>query len=353
MLHTPQDKTYLGYTVKWLQNKKGRNKKAEAQLTEQELYWKKELAKLEESMMKAGHGKCPLDWDKPLELVEFHTQSEVIGQNHTIKMSKKYGPAICIQWQIGDGMRDLGIQGWQYYNGVFSNHHMLLKEGVLMDREPLTRPTIDPKLGAIKGSAKEFPELPDCLNRKLNGIKSRAAPDLPKGSSKPISNPKTVTYQNDLKENGLMTNTQAAVATKATTKAPVKVSAKAKKPVKATAKKAAKPAAAKKAAPEKKKEVFVGKAPRLGAAKIIEAFELREGSNREKLVTALVKNAGKPMTIDALLKATYGKASEENRGALNMVIGGARNTIVKNKMDLQIVAHANDKGERCVGLYAK
>lgn len=73
-------------------------------------------------------------------------------------------------------------------------------------------------------------------------------------------------------------------------------------------------------------------------------FGLREGSNRAKLVDALLAAKGKPVAISGLLKAVYGNTKEEGKSALNMVLKGMSDMIVKNKIKMQIVRERDEKG---------
>lgn len=73
-------------------------------------------------------------------------------------------------------------------------------------------------------------------------------------------------------------------------------------------------------------------------------FGLREGSNRAKLVDALLEAKGKPVPISGLLKAVYGSAKEEGKSALNMVLKGMVDMIAKNKIKMEIVRAKEDGG---------
>lgn len=86
---------------------------------------------------------------------------------------------------------------------------------------------------------------------------------------------------------------------------------------------------------------------------IRDQFGLREGSNREKLVDCLLAAKGKPVTIAACLKATYGNSKEEGKGPLNMVIKGMSDMIAKNKIKMTIVREKNKDGEATIALQAK
>jgi hypothetical protein len=86
---------------------------------------------------------------------------------------------------------------------------------------------------------------------------------------------------------------------------------------------------------------------------IRDEFELREGSNREKLVDCLLAAKGKPVTISGLLKATYGNTKDEGKGPLNMVIKGMVDMIAKKKIKMTVLREKNKDGEVTVALKAK
>ncbi len=82
-------------------------------------------------------------------------------------------------------------------------------------------------------------------------------------------------------------------------------------------------------------------------------FELREGSNKEKLVDALLGAKGKALGVTALLKATYGNGKEENKGALMMVMKGVSASIEKNKIKMTLVKEKMAGEEMTFALKAK
>lgn len=77
---------------------------------------------------------------------------------------------------------------------------------------------------------------------------------------------------------------------------------------------------------------------------IRDAFGLREGSNRQKLVDCLLGAKGKAVPVAALLKATYGSSKDELKSSLNMVLKGMTDTIAKGKIKLTLVKEKDDKG---------
>lgn len=115
----------------------------------------------------------------------------------------------------------------------------------------------------------------------------------------------------------------------------------------ATKKTAKKASAAKKAAPVAKKASVKGNGT------IRDLFELREGSNKEKLVDALLGAKGKALPVSALLKATYGSMKEENKSALMMVMKGIPKVIDKNKIKMMLVKDKTADKEMTFALKAK
>lgn len=74
--------------------------------------------------------------------------------------------------------------------------------------------------------------------------------------------------------------------------------------------------------------------------KMLFNFGVREGTNREKVLGALWENKGKATPRKVLLKAVYGNVSEENVGALSMVLKGLMDKINTSKLPYSI-----DKGK--------
>ena len=73
-------------------------------------------------------------------------------------------------------------------------------------------------------------------------------------------------------------------------------------------------------------------------------FDVRKGTNREKVLNKLWENKGKPVNRKELLKAVYGNQSEENVGALNMVFKGLLDKLNKSKLPYTITkAKTEDK----------
>ena len=107
------------------------------------------------------------------------------------------------------------------------------------------------------------------------------------------------------------------------------------------------------AAGEKEKAPKAGKTatPKKSGGKLVEQFEAREGTHREKLLAAFDANFGKQLTVNALLKSVYGSANIERKGALMMCLKGAAGTIKKNKLPYQIKKEKNEAKELTIGLH--
>lgn len=84
---------------------------------------------------------------------------------------------------------------------------------------------------------------------------------------------------------------------------------------------------------------------------LVEQFEARPGTVRQKLLSAFDSHLGKQLTVNALLKSVYGSANIENKGALMMSLKGAAGTIKKNKLPYQIKKEKNDAKELTIGLH--
>lgn len=77
---------------------------------------------------------------------------------------------------------------------------------------------------------------------------------------------------------------------------------------------------------------------------IRDKFGLREGSHRAKLVDALLAAKGKPVHVRDLLRIVYGKANDEWKTALNMVLIGMKGMIATNKLKMEVIRDKDDKG---------
>lgn len=130
------------------------------------------------------------------------------------------------------------------------------------------------------------------------------------------------------------------MATKSTKKSSKKVAPKTGKAPKVAPKGKTQPAAT--ASGEKSKKTGT----------IRDQFGLREGTNRAKLVDALLAAKGKALPLSALLKATYGNTKEENAGAIKMVLKGVQMMIDANKIKLTLVKTKDGK-EMTFALKAK
>jgi uncharacterized protein YukJ len=88
-------------------------------------------------------------------------------------------------------------------------------------------------------------------------------------------------------------------------------------------------------------------------SKIVIEFNVRSGTNREKLLDTLYSNFKKPVLKRDLLKSVYGSVSEDNKGAIQMVMKGLYFIIDKEKLPYKIVKEKNDQKETTFGLYPK
>jgi len=101
-------------------------------------------------------------------------------------------------------------------------------------------------------------------------------------------------------------------------------------------------------APKKTKAVKEDKRSKIGVE-----FNVRSGSLREKLLEALHAHYKHPVTKRDLLKSVYGSASEDNQGAILMVMKGIHFMIDKYKLPYKVVTGKNEKKETTFGLYPK
>jgi hypothetical protein len=88
-------------------------------------------------------------------------------------------------------------------------------------------------------------------------------------------------------------------------------------------------------------------------SKIGVEFNVRSGTNREKLLEALNANYKKPVTKRDLLKAVYGSTSDENKSAVDMVMKGLYFMINKDKLPYKIVKEKNEQKETTFALCPK
>lgn len=161
----------------------------------------------------------------------------------------------------------------------------------------------------------------------------------------------------EVKEKKDMTSTQVAEASagKSATKVPpavaknAKTTSKAAKPVKA----AKAPAKAKKAAAAPKKATAKVEKTTFGApGSVLAQFDAREGTFRAKCLQILCDNKGKMLPVKDVLKATYGSASEDNMGKLNMVLKGVTDMANANEIAWHLERGKDDKDSLTLGLKA-
>lgn len=114
--------------------------------------------------------------------------------------------------------------------------------------------------------------------------------------------------------------------------------------------------ASKKSAKKASKKVAV-KAAANGVdnrSKFAQAFEARQGTNRQKLIDALASNFRKPVTVNSLLKSVYGSQNVENKTALAMSMRGALATIKSKRLPYRIEKTKDEKTkEISFGLHPK
>jgi hypothetical protein len=82
------------------------------------------------------------------------------------------------------------------------------------------------------------------------------------------------------------------------------------------------------------------------AQSVVSEFGAREGTYRANLIATLASNMGKQLTMDKVMKGTYGAAKEEYKGALGLVCRGASLMIQKGRLPYKIV---RERGS--IGLY--
>lgn len=124
------------------------------------------------------------------------------------------------------------------------------------------------------------------------------------------------------------------------------------------AKKATKKAAAKPAKKKTKPEEAEGGAERLATGKIADLFEVRAGSNRDKMLAVLIERFSKPVTTAALLEALYGVANAGDAGAMRMVLKGLEMIIASKELPYEIAkakvaAEGGGRGELTYTLQRK
>ena len=110
----------------------------------------------------------------------------------------------------------------------------------------------------------------------------------------------------------------------------------------------------------KKEPTVKGKAPKDKKvpkedkrSKIGVEFNVRAGTNREKLLDALYDSYKKPITKRDLMKAVYGNVADENKAAVQMVMNGLYYMIDKGKLPYKIMKQKNEQKEITFGLYPK
>lgn len=103
----------------------------------------------------------------------------------------------------------------------------------------------------------------------------------------------------------------------------------------------------------KKEEKKEKKAKEEKRSKIGVEFNVRSGTNREKLLEVLNANLKKQVTMRELLKSVYGSTAEDKQGAIHMVKNGLKAMIDNGKLPYKVVRGKDEKKETTFGLYPK
>jgi hypothetical protein len=80
-------------------------------------------------------------------------------------------------------------------------------------------------------------------------------------------------------------------------------------------------------------------------------FNTSTRKNRGKLLKALIDKKGNQNAINDLIRAVYGSANMDKRGALLMVLRGLQNTIRKDRLPYRIEKSKSEAGVINYGLY--
>jgi hypothetical protein len=69
---------------------------------------------------------------------------------------------------------------------------------------------------------------------------------------------------------------------------------------------------------------------------VFKAFKVREGTNKHRLLTAMIHAMGQPLSLSTMLKAAYGKDGVGNEGSLMMIVKGITVAIAKNRLPFEV-----------------
>jgi hypothetical protein len=84
-----------------------------------------------------------------------------------------------------------------------------------------------------------------------------------------------------------------------------------------------------------------------------EQFGTREDTNREKVLVHLFAAKGKPVNLDKVTKAVYGKVDDANRAKVKMTIVGLNIMIRTSKLPFKPVSFEGRGDEATFGLFSK
>jgi len=69
---------------------------------------------------------------------------------------------------------------------------------------------------------------------------------------------------------------------------------------------------------------------------VFKAFKVREGTNKHRLLTAMIFAMGQSLPLNAMLKAAYGKEGVGDEGSLMMIVKGITVAISKNGLPFEV-----------------
>jgi hypothetical protein len=69
---------------------------------------------------------------------------------------------------------------------------------------------------------------------------------------------------------------------------------------------------------------------------MIKAFKVREGTNKHRLLTAMIHAMGQSLSLSTMLKAAYGKDGVGDEGSLMMIVKGILVAITKNGLPFEV-----------------
>jgi hypothetical protein len=69
---------------------------------------------------------------------------------------------------------------------------------------------------------------------------------------------------------------------------------------------------------------------------VFKAFKVREGTNKHRLLTAMIHAMGQSLSLSTMLKAAYGKEGVGDEGSLMMIVKGINVAITKNGLPFDV-----------------